>query len=102
MSNVKMNVDRYERVHKRALQLHAFLCLISGEGGEAFRCLADDLQSDYLWGACDMVPTSKRRSAARAATRPSRNPVRAGRLALTTRIRLFAAPSVPQREAMND
>ena len=59
MSDVKMNVDRYERVHTRALQLHAFLCLISGEGGEAFRCLADDLQSDYLWGACDMAPDIK-------------------------------------------
>jgi hypothetical protein len=59
MEDFKMNVDRYERVHAHALQLHALLCLIHGDGVKAFRCLIDDLRNDYLWAACDMAPDTK-------------------------------------------
>ena len=40
-----------DQLHARVLQLEAMLSITSGEQGETFRILSDEIQENYLW-AC--------------------------------------------------
>lgn len=59
MSHVKTPminaVDMAERIQISLCQLEAMLMHVHGEGGVAFRALADSLQDNYLWGCADKV-----------------------------------------------
>lgn len=55
MNDFKVNSDAFERAHTISMQLRALLAACTGEGGDAFRSLNDELQDNYLWLACDLA-----------------------------------------------
>ncbi|MFL9863224.1 hypothetical protein PQR67_03440 [Paraburkholderia fungorum] len=55
MNDLKVNGDAFERAHTISMQLRALLAACTGEGGEAFRSLNDELQDNYLWLASDLA-----------------------------------------------
>ena len=49
------DLDRDDSINAIALKLSAMLALTSGEPGETFRRLSDDIQGNYMWACADMA-----------------------------------------------
>lgn len=50
-----MSADSAEKLQAVAAKLGAMLNHTFGNSGEAFRCLSDDLQDNYLWACAEMM-----------------------------------------------
>jgi len=47
--------DLTDRLISRLAHLESMLATTYGDSGEAFRCLNDDLQDNYMWACSDMA-----------------------------------------------
>lgn len=50
-----MSADSAEKLQAVAAKLTAMLNHTFGNSGEAFRCLSDDLQDNYMWACAELV-----------------------------------------------